>query len=66
MFAAMKTVLYPDTPVQLHLWKLEEGQKRPSASSTPKQAKPSWTAANWSGGKAPRKKNIAKPKPGSA
>lgn len=26
MFAAMKTVLYPDTPVQLHLWKLEEGK----------------------------------------
>lgn len=25
MFAAMKTVLYPDTPVALHLWKLDEG-----------------------------------------
>ena len=26
MYAAMKTVLYPDTPVALHLWKLEPGQ----------------------------------------
>ena len=26
MFAAMKTVLYPDTPVALHLWKLDEGR----------------------------------------
>lgn len=26
MYAAMKTVLYPDTPVALHLWKLEEGK----------------------------------------
>ena len=26
MYAAMKTVLYPDTPVELHLWKLEPGK----------------------------------------
>lgn len=26
MFAAMKTVLYPDTPIALHLWKLDEGR----------------------------------------
>lgn len=26
MYAAMKTVLYPDTPVELHLWKLEAGK----------------------------------------
>jgi hypothetical protein len=26
MYAAMKTVLYPDTPVALHLWKLDEGK----------------------------------------
>lgn len=26
MYAAMKTVLYPDTPIQLQLWKLEEGK----------------------------------------
>ena len=26
MYAAMKTVLYPDTPVELHLWKLGEGE----------------------------------------
>lgn len=26
MYAAMKTVLYPDTPVTLRLWKLEEGR----------------------------------------
>lgn len=26
MYAAMKTVLYPDTPVALHLWKLAPGQ----------------------------------------
>ena len=26
MYAAMKTVLYPDTPVALHLWKLEPGK----------------------------------------
>jgi hypothetical protein len=26
MYAAMKTVLYPDTPISLHLWKLEEGK----------------------------------------
>ena len=26
MYAAMKTVLYPDTPIALHLWKLDEGQ----------------------------------------
>lgn len=26
MYAAMKTVLYPDTPVELHLWKLAPGR----------------------------------------
>jgi hypothetical protein len=26
MYAAMKTVLYPDTPIALHIWKLEEGK----------------------------------------
>ncbi|MCI5500123.1 MAG: hypothetical protein MR419_11465 [Clostridiales bacterium] len=26
MYAAMKTVLYPDTPVELHLWKLAGGK----------------------------------------
>ena len=26
MYAAMKTVLYPDTPIALHLWKLEDGK----------------------------------------
>lgn len=26
MYAAMKTVLYPDTPIQLQLWTLEEGK----------------------------------------
>ena len=26
MYAAMKTVLYPDTPLELELWELEEGK----------------------------------------